>query len=57
MNCGDKRPTSIRVEFWWAIHNIVVHPLYQLMWWASMLTGAERFALWAEMLHDWSVPS
>lgn len=24
------------VEFWWAVHNLIAHPLSQLIWWTSL---------------------
>lgn len=44
------------LEFWWAIHNLVGHPLSQLAWWASLFGAIKCLASFSEWLHDWTVP-
>lgn len=44
------------LEFWWAIHNLVGHPLSQLTWWASLFGKIKCLASFSEWLHDWTVP-
>jgi Ca2+/Na+ antiporter len=40
---------SLREEFWWGVHNLIAHPLSELLYW----TIGERAANW---LHDATVP-
>lgn len=45
------------LEFWWAVHNLLAHPLSQLLWWASLcglLSPLRRLADWC---HDATVPA
>jgi hypothetical protein len=44
------------LEFWWATHNLIAHPLSQLTWWLSLcglLKPVNSFGNW---LHDWTIP-
>ncbi len=39
----------LRIEFWWTVHNVVVHPLTVLFHWLNLdMVGST--------LHDWTVP-
>lgn len=44
------------VEFWWAIHNLVAHPLSQLLWWASLCGRVQSVARLGDWVHDVTVP-
>jgi hypothetical protein len=44
------------VEFWWAVHNLVAHPLSQVMWWLSLCGVIKTVARASEWVHDWTVP-
>ena len=46
----------IYVEFWWAVHNLVAHPLSQVAWWASLCGVIKSVASFGDWLHDWTVP-
>lgn len=45
---------GVRQEFWWLVHNMVAHPigqvLYMLGW---LIPGLQEVDGW---LHDWTVP-
>jgi len=40
----------MRVKFWWAIHNIVAHPLFELLSWL-------RLRKLGRAIHDYTVPT
>ncbi len=48
---------TLRREFWWAVHNLVAHPLSQLLWWASLFGLIRPVARLGDWLHDWTVPA
>lgn len=41
--------TTNHPSLWWAIHNIIAHPLGEIAFWLHL----ER---WGNKLHDWTVP-
>ncbi len=45
------------LEFWWAIHNLVAHPLMQLLWWASLCGLIRSLARLSDWTHEVTVPS
>lgn len=44
------------IEFWWAIHNLVAHPLSQFIWWASLCGLVKSISKFGDWVHDWTVP-
>ena len=44
------------VEFWWAVHNLIAHPLSQLIWWASLCGLILPLVKLGEMVHNWTIP-
>ena len=45
------------LEFWWAVHNLIAHPLSQLLWWLSLCGTIKAVARSSDRLHDWTVPA
>jgi len=43
-------------EFWWAVHNLIAHPLMQLLWWMSLCGLIKSVANIGDWLHDWTTP-
>jgi hypothetical protein len=44
-----------REEFWWAVHNLVAHPVSELCYWGGKLVPpVGRFGDW---IHDATVPT
>jgi len=48
--------TWIYLEFWWAIHNLIAHPLSQIVWWISLFGTIKPIASFGDWIHDWTVP-
>jgi hypothetical protein len=48
--------TWLRIEFWWAVHNLVAHPAMHLLWWASLFGCIPPVARLAEWIHEATVP-
>jgi len=46
----------INCEFWWAMHNLVSHPLSQIIWWISLFGFFKSIALFGDWVHDCTVP-
>lgn len=46
----------VYLEFWWALHNLVAHPLSQFAWWLSLCGCWPWMAELGNRLHDWTVP-
>lgn len=46
----------LRVEFWWAVHNMIAHPASQLVWWLSLCGVIAPVARIGDWMHDWTVP-
>ena len=44
------------LEFWWAVHNLVAHPLHHLVWWASVFGLIRPLSRLSDWMHDWTVP-
>jgi hypothetical protein len=44
------------VEFWWAVHNLIAHPVSQLIWWLSLFGLIKPISNFGDWLHDWTVP-
>jgi hypothetical protein len=44
-------------EFWWAVHNLIAHPVSQLFWWMSLCGLIRPLARAGDWLHDWTVPA
>lgn len=44
------------LEFWWAVHNLIGHPVSQLVWWASACGYFRPVAKLSDWCHDWTVP-
>lgn len=40
---------NLKLRFWWAVHNIIAHPLYEVLSWV----GVKRVGEW---FHDWTLP-
>ena len=40
---------SLREKFWWAVHNLVAHPLCEVCHWVGLQRYGNKF-------HDWTVP-
>lgn len=40
---------SLREKFWWAVHNLVAHPLCEVCHWLRLQRFGNQF-------HDWTVP-
>lgn len=50
----NRRWLGIRQEFWWAVHNLLAHPLSQLLYMAGWLVpGCQQLG---DRLHDATVP-
>lgn len=47
----------INNEFWWAIHNLLVHPLMQLLWWTSLCGRIRFLSEFGDWLHEWTTPT
>lgn len=44
------------LEFWWALHNLIAHPLSQLLWWLSLCGLIRAVARLSDRVHDATVP-
>jgi hypothetical protein len=44
-------------EFWWAIHNLIAHPLMQLLHWLSLCGLIKSIDDFGERLHNWTMPA
>lgn len=47
---------TFRVEFWWAVHNLIAHPASQFLWWGSLCGRIKPIARAGDWCHDWTVP-
>lgn len=47
---------GLRIEFWWAVHNLIAHPLMQLLWWLSLCGRIGPVAAAGDWLHDATAP-
>lgn len=45
------------LEAWWALHNLLAHPLSQILWWASLCGLVRPVARAGDWLHDATVPA
>lgn len=43
-------------EYWWAVHNLLAHPLLQLCWWASLCGRIAPLARLGDWLHEVTTP-
>jgi len=39
----------MKTQLWWAIHNIIAHPLSEILYWTGLKT-------WADWIHDNTIP-
>lgn len=44
------------LEFWWAVHNLIAHPIGQFIWWCSLCGVIKPIEDFGDWLHDWTVP-
>lgn len=44
------------LESMWAVHNLVAHPVSQLLWWCSLCGVLHPVAALGDWLHDVTVP-
>lgn len=44
-------------EFWWAIHNLLAHPLSQLVWFVSLFGYIKPLRAFSVWIHDVTVPT
>jgi hypothetical protein len=49
MDKNKTRKLSVREKFWWFIHNMIAHPLSEILYWLWMDELGVK-------LHDWTVP-
>jgi len=40
---------TARENFWWAIHNLIAHPVAEILFWVGLEKLGNQF-------HDWTVP-
>jgi hypothetical protein len=43
-------------EFWWAIHNLIAHPVMQVCRFISLFGTIRSVDSFGEWLHDWTTP-
>lgn len=48
---------KLYLEFWWAVHNLVAHPLSQILWWLSLCGVLRPIARTGDWLHDVTIPA
>ena len=46
----------LRIEFWWALHNLVAHPVSQVAWWMSLCGWIRPISKFGDWLHDATIP-
>lgn len=51
------KKSQIKTEFWWAIHNLIAHPVSQFAWWTSLFGTIKLVAKFGDWIHDWTVPT
>jgi hypothetical protein len=44
------------IELWWAVHNLVAHPLSQFLWWVSIFGFFRPVVRASDWIHDVTVP-
>jgi hypothetical protein len=44
------------LEFWWAVHNLIAHPVSQVFWWFSLCGLIRPVSRLGDWCHDWTVP-
>jgi hypothetical protein len=44
------------LEFWWTVHNMIAHPLMQVVWWLSLFGYFKSIANLSDWLHDVTCP-
>lgn len=46
----------VKVEFWWFVHNMIAHPLSQILWMISLFGLIKPISEASDWVHDWTVP-
>lgn len=46
----------LHLEFWWAVHNLVAHPVSQILWWLSLCGNIKPLARSGDWIHDFTIP-
>lgn len=47
---------KVKIEFWWAVHNLIAHPILQILRFVSLFGLLKRVDRWGDQLHDWTTP-
>ena len=47
----------ISTEFWWCVHNLFAHPVYQMLWFLSLFGLVKPVKRLASWVHDITVPT
>ena len=49
-----RRWLGVREEFWWMVHNLIAHPIGQVLYMLGWVVP--RMQVWGDWLHDATIP-
>jgi hypothetical protein len=48
---------NLKLEFWWAVHNLIAHPVSQILWWLSGCGTIRTINDFGNWVHDVTIPN